>query len=81
MNLLDVLKQAEPNVSQISRDLGVSRQAVYLWRGDHLPSRELFGDMKKNAKYKGVLSDVDFDKDLGGERRVGRPKGSKKTGG
>lgn len=62
MNLLSVLKQCEPNVSQITRDAGVSRQAVYLW-ANGLPRPDVFKRLLAMPKYKEALSVIDYNKE------------------
>ena len=72
MNFLDVLKKCEPNVSQISRDAGVSRQATYLWVDNHLPDKSVFESLKAMDKYHDELVHFDYDS-ARGKRPVGRP--------
>jgi hypothetical protein len=60
VNFLEVLKECEPVVSQICRDAGVSRQAVYLWK-DGLPRRGVFKKLSEMDKYKKTLSRVDYE--------------------
>lgn len=76
MNLLNILKECEPNISQIGRDAGVSRQAVYLWTDGHLPSKEAFTALQEQEKYSALLA---YNYDDLEKRPVGRPKGSRKV--
>ncbi|AZU97913.1 hypothetical protein [Vibrio phage LP.1] len=76
MNFLEELKKAEPNVSQIARDSGLSRQAVHAWKDGHIPSFEVFASLRKMEKYKSVLFDMDYNA-LRKVRPVGRPPLSK----
>jgi len=73
VSFLAILKKCEGNVSQITRDAGVSRQAVYLWK-DGLPRRGVFKRLAKMDKYKEALDKVDYEewrKDAPLGRRVG----------
>ena len=76
MDFLDVLKKIEPNVSQIARDAGLKRQAVYLWKNGGMPRRVVFDRLKGMDKYKDLLVDLDYES-LRGKSPLGRPLGAK----
>ncbi len=61
MNFLNILKKCEPNVSQITRDAGVSRQAVYLWQDNRMPRRDVFAKLADMDKYKEELMHLDYE--------------------
>ena len=73
MNLLEILKDCEPNVSQIARDAKVSRQAVYLYTNDSMPVRDVWERLAAIDKY-AVLRGMDYDT-LRAKRPIGCPKG------
>jgi len=62
MNFLNILKNCEPNISQITRDSGVSRRAVYNWESA-LPRRDVFNHLLGMNKYKEALSAIDYNKE------------------
>jgi len=76
VNFLEQLKKCEPNVTQISRDAGLARQAVYLWKGGAIPREGVFNHLKAMAKYSKVLSGLNY-KALRNETPYGRKVGSK----
>ena len=61
MNFLNMLKECEPNVAQIARDAGVSRQSVHSWTDNRLPRKGAFDKLASNDKYKANLSELDYD--------------------
>lgn len=73
MDLLDILRECEPNVSQIARDAKVSRQAVYLYTNDSLPVREVWERLSGMEKYS-RLRGMDYET-LRAKRPIGCPKG------
>ncbi len=73
MNFLNILKQCESNISQITRDSGISRQGVYCWQIG-LPRRAVFEHLKSMPKYKDALTLIDYDK-----ARAEVPLGRRKT--
>ena len=75
MNLIDILKQCEPNISQIARDCGVTRAAPGLWVNGHIPSESTFNALVSNEKYTSALANFDYG-ELRKKRPVGRPVGS-----
>ena len=60
MNFLKTLKECEPNVSQITRDANVSRQAVYGWKVG-IPRPDVFKRLSELDKYKEALSNIDYE--------------------
>ena len=71
MNFLEELKKCEPNVTQISRDAGLARQAVYLWKDGAIPRSTVFQALKAMDKYKPVLSGLCYE-DLRAKMPYGR---------
>lgn len=61
MNFLNILKKCEGNVSQITRDAGVSRQAVYLWQDNRMPRQQVFAKLAGMDKYKDELMKLDYE--------------------
>ena len=76
MGFLDKLKKCEPNVSQIARDAGVKRQAVYLWKNEGIPRKVVFDRLLAIDKYKAVLLAMDYGLLRRGSP-LGRPIGAK----
>jgi hypothetical protein len=74
VNFLNILKKCEPVVSQIARDAGVSRQAVYLWTSGGLPMRSVFDKLLAMDKYKEELLKIDYEA-ARNAKPLGYPKG------
>ena len=79
MDFLTILKKCEPNITQIARDVGLSRQAVYLWVNGSMPVRSVFDVLLANEKYSAALSEMDYD-NLREQKPLGRTPGSKNKG-
>lgn len=60
MSLFAKLKEIEPNVSQIAKDAGVTRQCVYLWVGNSIPRESVFNRLASMEKYKSVFDGVNY---------------------
>ena len=60
MNLLQELKKCESSITQIAKDAGVARQAVYLWKNDRMPREEVFKRLLAIDKYCEVLGAIDY---------------------
>lgn len=75
MNLLEILKKIEPNISQIARDAGLRRQSVYSWGRGSLPRYNLFKELIAMSKYRHELSKLNYN-ELREEIKLGRPIGS-----
>lgn len=73
-DFIDVLKKCEPSGTQIAKDAGVARQAVYLWKNGSLPRKDTFNKLAENHKYKAALLELDYDV-LRAQLPVGRPWG------
>lgn len=71
MNFLEELKKCEPNVTQISRDAGLARQAVYLWKDGAIPRKAVFDALKAMDKYQQVLANLCYN-DLRAKMPYGR---------
>lgn len=71
-DFIDTLRKCEPSCSIIAKDAGVARQAVYLWKNDHIPSLETFNKLAENDKYKDALAALDYEV-LRSMRPMGRP--------
>jgi len=80
LNLLEILKECEPNVSQIARDAQLERQAVYLWKDDRVPRESVFKRLLKMEKYNAALSKMNY-KELRDSAPLGRKVGSVKKPG
>jgi len=76
VDFLDVLKKIEPNVSQIARDAGLKRQAVYLWKDGGMPRQVVFDRLLATDKYKAELITLNYES-LRDASPLGRPTGSK----
>ena len=76
MNLLQELKKCESSITQIAKDAGVARQAVYLWKNDRMPREQVFKRLLAMEKYNDVLSGIDY-KTLRDNLPYGRKFGSK----
>jgi hypothetical protein len=59
MNFLELLQTVEPRVAVIARDAKVTRQGAYKW-SYAFPQKAVFNRLKKSAKYRDVLADVDY---------------------
>jgi len=77
LNLLEILKECEPNVSQIARDAQLERQAVYLWKDGRVPRESVFNRLLAMDKYKPVLVKMNY-KELRDSAPLGRKVGSVK---
>lgn len=71
-DLITILRECEPSCSKIAKDAGVARQAVYLWKDDHIPSLATFNKLAENDKYKDALATLDYES-LRALRPMGRP--------
>jgi hypothetical protein len=76
MNLLNILKECEQNISQIARDAGLERQSVYLWQNGRIPRKSVFNRLAAMDKYKNELSKLDYEY-LRMNTPLGRKVGSK----
>jgi hypothetical protein len=80
LNLLEILKTCESNVSQIARDAQLERQAVYLWKDGRVPREVVFKRLLLMDKYKAVLAKMNY-KALRDSVPLGRKVGSVKKPG
>lgn len=72
MNFYDTLISCETSKAQIAKDIGISRQMVYLYADGSLPNRTVFERICSLEKY-APMREFEFE-ELRSHKPVGRPR-------
>ncbi|AGH16083.1 hypothetical protein VPKG_00046 [Vibrio phage pYD21-A] len=71
MNFYETLISCEPNKAQIAKDVGISRQMIYLYADGALPNKKVFSKLCSLEKYE-PIKQFEFEA-LRSQKPVGRP--------